>query len=112
QFKRLLAANPNHFGNLAVSTLPAVLPMSGNVKYEEMTCVGYNPDLDRLEAVVQIKLPFGYRGDLCSPGSTEFIRFFVDYGSGWTDAGVTSFKAHDIPDETDCAQALNRFRQG
>jgi len=105
QFTKLLAVNPNHFGNLATSKLSAVLQMSGNVKYEEITCVGYNPDLDRLEAVVQIKLSFGYKGDLCSPGSTEFIRFFVDYGSGWTDAGVASFKVHDIPDGTDCAQA-------
>jgi hypothetical protein len=102
QFKQLLAVNPNHFGNLPLSKLPPIVKIVGNTKYEEISCVGYNPDLDLLEAVVQIKLPFGYNGGLCLEGSTEFVRFFVDYGNGWQDAGVASFKAHDIPDETDC----------
>ena len=64
----LLVANPNHFGNLADSGLPAVKKMLGNTKFEQLGCVGYNPVLDMLEATVAIKLPFGYGGDLCSPG--------------------------------------------
>ena len=103
-YTELLVANPNHFGNLANSKMPIVKKMLGNTKFEQLGCVGYNPVLDMLEATVQVKLPFGYGGDLCSPGSTEFVRFYVDYGSSWVDAGVGSFNAHDIPDSKDCAE--------
>ena len=100
----LLVANPNHFGNLHASKLPVVKKMIGNTRFEQIGCVGYNPVLDMLEATVAIKLPFGYGGDLCSPGSTEYVRFYVDYGSGWLDAGIGSFNAHDVPDGKDCAE--------
>jgi len=103
-YTELLAANPNHFGNLAGSKLTVVSKMLANTKFEQLGCVGYNPVLDMLEATVQIKLPFGFGGDLCSPGSTEYIRFYVDYGGGWADAGIGSFNAHDIPDGKDCAK--------
>ena len=103
-YTELLAANPNHFGNLTASKLKAVSEMLGNTKYEQLGCVGYNPVLDMLEATVQIKLPYGYAGDLCTPGSTEFVRFYVDYGSGFVDAGIGSFTAHDIPDSKDCGK--------
>ena len=69
----LLAANPNHFGNLANSKMPIVKKMHGNPKFEQLGCVGYNPVLDMLEATVQIKLPFGYGGDLCSPGDRKSV---------------------------------------
>jgi hypothetical protein len=68
--------------------------------WEQLLCVGFNPDVSRLEAVVRIKQPNGYSGGLCSTGSHEFVRFFVDYhdGAGFQDAGLTSFKVSDIPD--------------
>ncbi|PWV56164.1 hypothetical protein [Chitinophaga sp. S165] len=68
--------------------------------WEQLLCVGFNPDVSRLEAVVRIKQPAGYSGGLCSAGSHEFVRFFVDYhdGAGFQDAGLTSFKVSDIPD--------------
>jgi hypothetical protein len=73
---------------------------AGITHWEQVTCVGYNPDVSRLEAVVQVKQASGYSGGLCSVGSHEFIRFFIDYhdGFGFQDAGVTSFKVADIPD--------------
>src|ERR1051326_5393118 len=74
------------------------LDFSGNVFWEEITCVGYNPQTTTLEAVVAIKRTTGYSGGLCSAGSKEFVRFFVDYGAGFEDLGYTSFDAHDIPD--------------
>lgn len=103
-FDKLLLQNPNYFGNFPESGIEAVLPLSANTAYEELTCVGYNPDRDELEATVQIKLPTGYHGNLCSAGSTEYVRFFVDYGSGFQDAGLASFNAHDIPNSIDCAE--------
>jgi len=78
--------------------LQQAIDFTGNVFWEEITCVGYNPQTATLEAVVAIKQPFGYSGGLCTAGSKEYVRFFVDYGSGWEDLGFTSFDAHDIPD--------------
>jgi hypothetical protein len=71
---------------------------TGNVNWEELTCVGYNPQTSTLQAVVAIKRSAGYSGGLCFPGSKEFVRFFIDYGSGFQDLGYTSFDVHDIPD--------------
>jgi hypothetical protein len=102
-FKRLLVANPNYFGNLAGSPFKPVKIIAGNTTFEEVNCLGYNPSLDLLEATVQVKLPNGFDGDLCSPGSNEYVRFYVDYGSGWVDAGLVSFNTHDLPNQLDCA---------
>jgi hypothetical protein len=104
QFKQLVAVNPNYFGNLPESKLEPVKEIVGNTTYERLTCVGLNPQLNLLEGTVQIKRPSGFKGNLCSPGSTEYVRFYVDYGSGWQDAGVASFNAHDIPNIIDCAK--------
>lgn len=103
EFRRLLVSNPNYFGNLAGSKLKAVKKIAGNTSYEELTCVGLHPASDRLEATVEIKRSSGYGGaDLCAPGSTEYVRFFLDYGGGWEDAGIAAFAAHDVPDRKDC----------
>jgi len=75
-----------------------VIPFHGNIYWEEVTCVGFNPQLVQLEAVVSIKRETGYSGGLCSNGSTEYVRFFVDWGdgAGFQNVGVTSFNAYDI----------------
>lgn len=104
KFKRLLTENLNYFGNLSASQLKPVKKIVASTEFEELTCVGYNPDSKCLEATIAIKLPFGYGGDLCNLGSTEYVRFFVDYGSGWEDAGLTGVQVNDVPDSEDCAQ--------
>jgi hypothetical protein len=104
EFKKLLAINPNYFGNLEKSLYKVVKQMVGNTTYEEVTCVGFNQALDLLEATIHIKRPGGYNGTLCTLGSTEYVRFFVDYGGGWIDVGLASFNAHDIPNIVDCAK--------
>jgi hypothetical protein len=70
---------------------------TGNTSWEEITCLGYNPQTTTLEAVIAIKLPTGYSGGLCSLGSKEYVRFFIDYGAGFEDLGYSSFDVHDIP---------------
>lgn len=67
--------------------------------WEQVTCAGYNPYYQRLDAVVNIKQPSGYSGNLCSKGSKEYVRFFVDFkdGTGFQDMGLTDFKVADIP---------------
>ncbi len=70
--------------------------------WEELTCVGYNPETNRLEAVVSVKQSSGYSTSLCAAGSKEYVRFFIDYhdGAGFQDAGMTNFKAANISDGT------------
>lgn len=108
QFKRFLATNPNYFGNLTESAFKPVKIIQSDTSYEELTCLGYNPALDLLEATVAIKLPSGFNGSLCTPGSTEYVRYYVDYGGGWMDVGLTSFNAHDIPNQVDCDQQAEK----
>lgn len=108
EFKQLLLKNPNFFGTVGSSPFKAVKKMAANTKYEELTCIGFNPAQDLLEATVQIKLPYGYGGDLCSAGTTEYVRFFVDYGGGWEDLGVAGFSVHDFPNGFDCAKMPNK----
>lgn len=104
QFKELLLSNPNYFGNLADSSFASVKKIIGNTTYEQLTCVGFNPDSNQLEATINIKLPVGYGGSLCGAGTQEYVRFFLDYGSGWEDNGVAAINVHDIPNKFDCAQ--------
>jgi hypothetical protein len=98
QFKALLLSNPNYFGNLKDSKFKPVLKIQGNPTYEEIGCVGFQPQFNRLEAVVFVKQETGYGGDLCSEGSQEYVRFYLSYDDGatWLDQGVTSFTAYNI----------------
>src|SRR5262249_38630245 len=103
-----LAQNPNYFGNLVNTPFKPVKTILGNTTYEEISCVGFNPDKDLLEATIKIKLPFGYGTDLCRAGTFEYVRFYLDYGSGWEDAGVAGFNIHDIPNIHDCTGAADK----
>ncbi len=102
QFKALLLDNPNYFGNLKESSQAPVLKMQANTRFEEIGCVGYQPQLKRLEAVVFVKQPSGYGGDICTAGTQEFVRFYLSFDGGatWQDQGLTSFTAYDIPEGT------------
>jgi hypothetical protein len=108
QFNQLIAKNPNYFGNFPEISLPPVFPLSGDTTFEELTCVGYNPELGVLEAVIQIKQPSGYLGDNCSAGSYEYIQFYVDAGSGFQDVGLVAINVHDLPNGADCAKHANK----
>jgi hypothetical protein len=109
-FHKLLLSNPNYFGSLEGSVLQPVLPMKANVTYEQITCVGLNTPLDRLEAVIHIKKNFGYSGDICATGSTEWVRFFVDlHDNGvWHDVGLGSVQVHDINGKKPLCYAVYR----
>jgi hypothetical protein len=101
QFKALLLGNPNYFGNLKESQFQPVLKIQGNTTYEEIGCVGFQPQFNRLEAVVFVKQQGGYGGGLCTDGTQEYVRFYLSYDNGatWEDQGVTSFTAYDLPHE-------------
>lgn len=108
QFKKLLLQNPNYFGTLKDSDLKPVKQISSNTTYEELTCIGYNQNFSTLEATIAIKLSNGYGGNLCSAGSLEHVRFFINYGSGWKDVGVSSLNVHDLPNSVDCAKQKDK----
>lgn len=103
QFKQLIAVNPNYFGNIADEAItaeyPVICPMSNKTKYEELTCVGLYPEDNLLEAVIEVKLPYGYKGSLCQAGSKEYVAFYVDYddGNGFVSAGAAAeVNVHDL----------------
>lgn len=99
QFVALVLENPNYFGNIEGSPFKPVKPLQGNTLYEELACVGLDSPYDRLESVIHIKRDFGYSGDICSPGSTEYVRFYVDLQNNgvFHDVGLASVQVHDIP---------------
>lgn len=101
QFRSLMLANPNYFGTMKASALPPVLSLQQDTTYEEIGCVGFQPRFNQLEAVVYVYQTSGYGGDVCSEGSTEYVRFYLSYDGGatWEDQGLTSFKAYDIAAE-------------
>ena len=96
-FKALLLGNPNYFGTLGGPE--SVLPLKLDTSFEQIGCVGYEPQLGRLEAVVYIKRETGYGGGICSAGTPEFVRFYLSFDNGatWIDQGMSSFSAFDIP---------------
>lgn len=78
---------------------PLMFPkIKGITSWEQLECLGYNPELSRVEAIVNIKKSGGYSGNMCSLGSPEYVRFFIDYndGNGFEDLGLASFRAFNI----------------
>lgn len=108
QFRALLLGNPNYFGNLPKSPFKPIKVLHSNTSFEELACVGLNPAHDRLEAVINVKLATGYGGNICSPGSREYVRFYVDlHDNGvWHDVGVASVAVHDIPGDKPLCYAV------
>src|SRR3954464_13419439 len=99
RFLPLLLSNPNYFGNIENSPLKPVKKIVSNSSYEELKCVGFNPQQNRLEGVVWIKQAGGYNGGICTNGSLEYVSFFLSYDNGatWLPQGTTSFSAYDVP---------------
>jgi hypothetical protein len=72
------------------------LNTSGNTTYEQLDCVGLDPNASQLVGVLKVKLDSGYSGGPCTAGSTEYVAFWVDWGSGWQYTGTTSVVVHDF----------------
>jgi len=95
-FKTLLLSNPNYFGTFPKLGGPVVKAKAFDTQYEQLMCLGLNPQQDRLEAVVNIKQHSGYDTDACGAGSLEYVRFFVQQGATWVDLGSTSFNVYNL----------------
>lgn len=102
QFRRLLTTNPNYFGTLEGAPFEVVLHKQADTTYEELTCVGYEPRRAELEATIAQKRSGGYGGGPCSTGSREYVRFYVDEGSGWRDIGIAGARVTDLAPRRDC----------
>ena len=96
EFTSLLAVNPNYFGKVVEGPFDVIFEQKANTGYEEIGCLGYHPERSRLEATIVIKRAFGYGGGPCTPGSTQYVRFFVREGKTWVDAGVSATKERSI----------------
>jgi len=99
-FKSNLKENANYYGTVQDFAKKAVVVINQKMTYEELTCVGLYPDRNLLEAVIKVKLPYGFQGKLCSNGSKEYVAFYIDYGdgNGWIKSGATvNVGVHDIP---------------
>jgi hypothetical protein len=113
-FKQLIIQNPNYFGTCPQVDLKPIKKMKLKTKYEQLKCVGFLPEQDLLEAIVDVKLPYGYLGNLCSPGSFEYVRFFADWnGNGdfidpGEDLGIVSVNVHDIPNTADACRKKSK----
>jgi hypothetical protein len=97
-FKSLLALNPNHFGNSGKSSLVSSISIKSNTVYERLGCIGFQPELNMLKAVIYIHQTTGYGSGLCGIGSTEYVRFFLssDDGATWQDQGLTSLQVYNV----------------
>jgi len=104
EFLKLLTENPNFFGGAPASFLQPVATKEFDTTYEELKCLGLYPEEKLLEAIFEVKLPYGFDGPLCSPGSQEFVRFFVDWDNDGDfsepaeSVGFASVRVHDIPE--------------
>lgn len=72
----------------------------GDTSYEELTCIGLDPNLpDTLVGIVHVKRSSGFNGGPCTAGSTEYVSWWIDSdgnGSFDTFLGTASVKLHDI----------------
>jgi hypothetical protein len=96
EFRQLLANNPHYFDKPHAFNDPTT--------YEQLICIGYNANRNLLEATIEIKLKNGFGGGLCTNGSTEYVAFYVDYGSGWNAIGNATLNTHNIHNRRDCKE--------
>ena len=76
--------------------LDLYLKTKGNTTFEQLDCAGYNPETRMLSGVITIKRNSGYSGDLCDPGSLEYVGFWGFWGGSWHHLGTTSVRVHDL----------------
>lgn len=78
--------------------IDSLLKTDGDTSYEELTCVGWNPNGEALTGVIKAKLPYGYNGNLCTKGSYEYVAFWEwdQIESVWLYLGTAAVNIHDI----------------
>ncbi len=78
----------------------ALLPQDGDTSFEELTCIGLDPNSpDTLVGVIKVKKSAGYSGGPCTEGSREYVTFWADSdgnGSFETCLGTASVTVYDL----------------
>jgi hypothetical protein len=100
----LAAPGASAFATLGLSSaqieslVSAVIKTDGNTSFEELRCIGFDPDARMLEGVFTVKAPTGYGGPLCSKGTTEYVAFYIDFGegAGLEHVGTATVNVHDL----------------
>lgn len=103
RFRAQILSDPHFLHDQSKRAFEGGVSLQGNTTFERLGCVGYQPQTERLEAVVYINEPSGYGGQLCTDGSQEFVRFYASWDDGgtWTDLGLSAFTVWDIPEGTE-----------
>jgi hypothetical protein len=98
RLRALLLANPNYFGKVPSKTFSAVLNIEEDTTYESIAHLGYDPQLQQLSALIDVKRGTGYSSEFLIQGSQEFVRFYLSYdgGSTWLDQGIGSIHVADV----------------
>jgi hypothetical protein len=65
-------------------------------EYEQLYCIGLDPDSGKLTCVLRVKHGGGYSGGPCTAGSKEYVAFWVDWGFGFEYQGTASVAVHDF----------------
>ena len=78
--------------------MATLVDTTADVSYEQVECLGLDYNNERLVATFQVKRPYGYSGDLCSKGSTEYVAFWADWENEcqWTYLNTVEVSVHDI----------------
>jgi hypothetical protein len=101
-FRINLLKNPNYYGTYP-GLGPVVNATQFDTSFEQLQCLGlsqggaeFTVAEGTLEAIVQINQSDGYDSGPCGSGSTEWVRFYVQDGATWTDAGVTGVTVYNL----------------
>lgn len=90
----------NGFGGIPDLNLSSLMEKwqktAGDTKYEQLLCVGLDTNANQLVGIVHLRESIGYGGGPRTTGSTEYVAFWVDWGSGWEYVGTTSVTVHDF----------------
>ncbi len=74
----------------------AWLNTNRNTEYEQLYCIGLDPETAQLTGLLKVKKGSGYSGGPGTAGSREFVAFWVDWGSGFQYEGTASAAVHDF----------------
>jgi hypothetical protein len=74
----------------------AWLNTNRNTEFEQLYCIGLEPETGQLTGVFQVKQGSGYSGGPATAGSREYVAFWVDWGLGFQYEGTVSAPVHDF----------------
>ena len=99
QFKSLLLANPNYFGTLGdIGPSPSSSSTATRSTRRSAASGTSRTSGGLRQSSTSARNP-DTAGDVCSPGTPEYVRFYLSFDGGatWVDQGMGSFTAYDIP---------------